>query len=153
MNVALIVAAVLANPATAPTPAAAVATPPVVQAQEAKGAPDGGTAKSGPDLSLLPFTQDTVRKVVASHQPQIQACYEEWLANQSKPAEGKLQAHWVITPEGLVKGARIEKKGTTLKDPKLHDCVLAAILAMEFPKPIDKRDHPIDYPFNLKAIK
>ena len=28
-----------------------------------------------------------------------------------------------------------------------------AIAQMEFPKPRDKRSHPIEYPFNLKAIR
>jgi hypothetical protein len=52
-----------------------------------------------------------------------------------------------------VKQAKVLKKGTTLHDPKLNDCVIAVLSAMTFPKPTDKRDHPIEHPFNLKAIK
>jgi len=110
-------------------------------------------ADAGEDFSKLPL-RAAVPKVVAAHQPQIAACYEETLAaTKSKILEGKLMAHWVITPEGIVKGAKIQKKGTTLKDPKLHECVVAVILSMEFPKPPLGKEQPIDYPFNLKADK
>ena len=44
------------------------------------------------------------------------------------------------------------KKGTTLKDPELHDCVVTVLSSMIFPKPPDGKDHPIEYPFNLKAV-
>jgi hypothetical protein len=52
-----------------------------------------------------------------------------------------------------VKGAKILKKGTTLNDPKLNECVVAVLLTMEFPKPPKNQDQPIDFPFKLKAIK
>src|SRR5687768_10636885 len=60
-----------------------------------------------PDVSMMPFTQDSIRKVVQHHQPQIQACYEETLASKEKVLEGKLMTSWLITPEGLVKNAKV----------------------------------------------
>ena len=112
------------------------------------------TAVTPLDVSTMPFSQDSIRKVVTHHQPQIQACYEEMLAGRSKVVEGTIQTSWVITPEGLVKKAKIEKKKTTLKDAKLHECVVTVLSALTFPKPNDNRDHPIaSYPFNLKAVR
>jgi hypothetical protein len=117
------------------------------------GVPDAGVPqKQGPDVAKMPFTGDSIKQIVAGKKDAIQGCYEEMLASKGgKSPEGKLQAHWIITKEGVVKGAKIVPKGTTLKDPKLHECVLSVILSMEFPKPT--RDTPIDFPFNLKALQ
>jgi hypothetical protein len=111
-------------------------------------------SKPGPDISKMPFTPESITQVVAAYQEKVQGCYEESLAAKGKKVvEGKLQAHWVITAEGVVKGAKILKKGTTLNDPKLNECVVAVLLTMEFPKPPKNQDQPIDFPFKLKAIK
>ncbi|MBX5483584.1 MAG: AgmX/PglI C-terminal domain-containing protein [Myxococcaceae bacterium] len=123
----------------------------LAQAQGATTA-DGGT-DAGLDVKKLPFTPDSIKQVIAYHQPKIQACYEEMLATQKKPQEGRLMTTFVITPEGLVKNAKVAKKGTTLRNRKLHDCVVAVLSGMEFPKPPDGRTQPVEYPFNLKAIK
>jgi hypothetical protein len=135
----------------------------------AQAAPDGGTTDARPigdsggasaapskpplDLSLMPFTNDSVKKVIAYHHDEIQACYEETLASKDKPVEGRVMTSFVVTPEGTVKNARVLKKGTTLKDPKLHDCLVDALGTFAFPKPSDRRDHPIEFPFNLKAVR
>jgi hypothetical protein len=110
-------------------------------------------AKPPPDVSKLPFSQESIRQVIAYHQPKIQACYEETLASTEKVLEGKLLTSFAITGEGMVKRARIERQSTTLKEPKLHECVIAVLSTMTFPKPIDGRDHPVEFPFNLKAIR
>ena len=107
----------------------------------------------GPDISKLPFTPDSIKQVVLSYQPQIQGCYEESMANKgSKKVEGTLKTAWVITGEGMVKSATVKKKDSTLKDAKLHDCVVAVLSTMAFPRPPDGKDHPIEFPFNLKAV-
>ena len=116
---------------------------------------DGGTAaaRPGPDLEKLPFTPLSIQTVVAFYAPQIQGCYEETLAAKDKAVEGKLMTSFIITPEGTVKKPVVVKKGTTVKDPRLHDCVISVLGTMAFPKPPDGKDHPIEYPFNLKAIE
>lgn len=119
---------------------------------------DGGTgshagAGTGLELDVMPFTGETVKKVVAHNREKIQACYEEMLAGKDKPVEGRVMTSFVVTPEGLVKKARVLSKGTTLKDPKLHACVVDALGTFTFPKPSDRRDHPVEYPFNLKAVR
>ena len=114
---------------------------------------DAAQKSDGPDVSKMPFTGDSIKQVVTAYQPKIQGCYEDHIANKKKAPQGSLKTSWVITPEGLVKSAKIEKKGTTLKDPALYDCVVAVLSTMEFPKPPDSKDHPIEFPFNLKAVQ
>lgn len=109
-------------------------------------------ASDGPDVSKMPFTQDSIKQVVVAYQPKIQGCYEDYIANKKKAPEGTLKASWTITAEGMVKKAKVEKKGTTLKDAALNDCVVAVLSTMTFPKPPDSKDHPIEFPFNLKAV-
>jgi hypothetical protein len=129
----------------------------------APNAPDAGTAAStavapstparGSGPEKLPFTPDTVRDVVKAKQPEIERCWEQTLASQDKPVEGKLQTHFIISPEGTVRQAKVVKKGTTLKNEALHRCVETVLSTMVFPKPPDGKDHPVEYPFNLKAVR
>ncbi len=115
---------------------------------------DGGMpAHDGPDVSKMSFSPDNIRKVIAFAQPKVQTCYEETLAGKDKEVEGVLMTRFHITPEGYVKGAEIAKKGTTLKESKLHDCVLTVLSTLVFPVPDDKKDHPIEFPFKLKAVR
>ena len=118
-------------------------------------APDAGSAPEKPalNLELMPFSTETVKRVVAHNRDKIQACYEETLASKDKPVEGRVMTSFVVTPGGLVKNPRVLKKGTTIKDPKLHECLIDALSTFTFPKPSDRREHPIEYPFNLKAVR
>lgn len=116
---------------------------------------DGGTTISvvnGIDLSKLPFTPDSIKQVVLSYQPQIQACYEETLAGKDKAIEGSLKTSFSITGDGMTAFSKVDKKGSSLKDPRLHDCVIAVLSTMQFPAPPDGKAHPIEFPFNLKAV-
>ena len=129
--------------ALAAAPAAPDAGAPAITATPQKG--------SGPEK--LPFTPDTIREVVKAKQPDIERCWEQVLAGEEKPQEGKLQTHFVISPAGTVRGAKVLKKGTTVKNQALHRCVETVLSTMVFPKPPDGKDHPIEYPFNLKAVR
>ncbi len=102
---------------------------------------------------MLPFTPDSIKMVIEHHQPKIQECYEEMLAQRKKPVQGKLMTSFTITAEGLVKRAKVERKGSEVYDHKMNDCVVAALTSMSFPKPKDSREYPIQYPFNLKAVR
>ena len=115
---------------------------------------DGGTSRvvNGIDLSLLPFTPDSIKQVVVSYQPQVQSCHEEAMAG-AKPIEGRVQIAFTISPEGFVKSVKADKKASTIKDARLQDCLVTVVSAMTFPKPPDGKDHPIEFPFNLKAVQ
>ena len=121
-------------------------------AQEAQ-APAPAEGPTPPDVSKMPFTQDSIRQVMTFHQPKIQACYEDFLRTKEKAVEGKLMTAFTVTAEGLVSKARVDRKRSTLRDGKLNDCVVAVLTSMEFPKPPEGRPQPIEYPLNLKAIR
>ena len=74
------------------------------------------------------------------------------LIAKDKAVEGVLKTAFSITAEGYVSKARIDKKASTLKDGKLHDCVVAVLSTMQFPAPPDGKERPIEFPFNLKAV-
>src|SRR4051794_33805353 len=105
------------------------------------------------DVDKLPFTFDSIKMVMERAQPDIQQCYETMLAGLKKPVEGKIMTSFVIDAAGTVKKAKVEKKGTTLKNGEFHKCVVGVLGAQLFPKPADSKDHPIEFPFNLKAVK
>ena len=107
-----------------------------------------------PDVTKLPFTPDSVRMVMNYYSRDIQDCYEEVLANKgNKVEEGRILTTFTISPEGFVRNAKVAKAGTTLKNDRLNECVVNVLTSITFPEPSDKREHPIEYPFNLKAIK
>jgi hypothetical protein len=141
----------------AAAPAAPDAGPPAAE----PGAPAAGAAAEvgpatpavGSSPEKLPFTPDTIKQTVRAKQPEIERCWEQTLAGTDKPVDGKIQTHFVITPVGSVKQAKVVKKGTTLKDPALHKCVETVLSTMLFPRPPDGKDHPVEYPFNLKAVR
>jgi hypothetical protein len=109
-------------------------------------------ANEGPDVSKLPFTPDSIKQIVVSYQPRIQGCYEDHISNKKNAPQGKLDTVFIITPEGLVTGAKVKRATKALKSVALHDCVAAVLSMMVFPKPTDGKQHPIEFPFNLKAV-
>src|SRR5919197_5157071 len=125
-------------------------------AQAEPAAPKTAVAKDAappPDVSKMTLTQESIRRVMGYHQPKIQECYEKFLAGRQKPVDGKLITSFVITAEGMVQKPAAMKKGTTLKDAALHECVVSVLSAIEFPKPKDGKAQPVEYPFNLKSVK
>jgi hypothetical protein len=145
---------VLAAAPAVPDAGSAAATPPEPGAAPAAAAGVGpATPARGSDPQNLPYTPDTIKEIVRAKQPDIERCWEQTLAATDKPVDGKLQTHFVITPVGSVKQAKVVKKGTTLKDPALHKCVATVLSTMLFPRPPDGKDHPVEYPFNLKAVR
>jgi hypothetical protein len=115
--------------------------------------PPAAEEKPALDVTLLPFTADSIKMVMEHNAPKIQDCYEDTLANRRKPVQGRISTSFKITPEGLVKSAKVERQGSTVWDAKLNDCVVAVLTSISFPKPKDNRDYPIQYPFNLKAVR
>ncbi|MBI5543301.1 MAG: energy transducer TonB [Deltaproteobacteria bacterium] len=102
------------------------------------------------DTSKMVFDQESIRQVVKFHMPEIQECYEKVLADTGAKLEGRVVVGFIISAEGNVSEARVLAKKSSLKDDRVHDCVLA-MRAWGFPKPNDNRDHPIEYPFDLKV--
>jgi hypothetical protein len=116
-------------------------------------APGARPEEKAPEAAQLPFGPDSISQVVAAHQADIQDCYEKTLAARDEKLQGRLMTHFVITPAGSVSGAQVERRGTTLKDKDLHACVVGVLGKLRFPKPPDGKNHPIEFPFNLKAVE
>ena len=118
---------------------------------------DAGTAappkKKGPDVAHMRFDKDGIVAVVDFHKKEVQECYEKVIAEKEKKIEGRVLADFVVDAEGKVKDAKVAKKGTTLKDDRVHECIVTLIYDWEFPKPADGRDHPLQFPFDLKYVK
>jgi outer membrane biosynthesis protein TonB len=107
-----------------------------------------------PNVSRMPFSPDSIREVMTYYSRDIQECYEEILATKgSKVEEGRILTSFTITPDGFVRNAKVAKAGTTLKNARLNECVVNVLSSITFPQPPDGREYPIEYPFNLKAIK
>jgi TonB family protein len=126
----------------------------VTKTATTSSASDGGTSEivNGLDLSKLPFTPDSIKQVVLSYQPQVQGCHEEAMA-AAKPIAGMVKVAFTISAEGLVKSAKVDSRGSSIKDARLGDCLVAVVSSMSFPKPPDGKDHPVEFPFNLKPVE
>ncbi|WP_434391305.1 AgmX/PglI C-terminal domain-containing protein [Melittangium boletus] len=145
------------GPASGKKAAAPAQTKPAASVPEAAPAEKKSAAPTRPpppDINRLPFTPDTIRQVMQYHAQDIQECYEEVLALKgSTVEEGRILTTFTISPDGFVRDAKVAKAGTTLKNERLNQCVVNVLTGINFPPPPDKRAYPIEYPFNLKAIK
>ncbi|RYZ33345.1 MAG: AgmX/PglI C-terminal domain-containing protein [Myxococcaceae bacterium] len=131
-----------------------VATKPAPEATPSDAAPKKPAPKDdGLDVSKLPFTPDSIRQVMVHNATRIQECYESHMVEKDKKVEGKIMTTFTITAEGAVRSAKVNKVQSTLKDSGLNDCVVSVLMVMDFPRPPDGRDHPIEYPFNLTAVE
>ncbi len=136
-----------------------ISAPALAQAPAKTPAPapkPGAPAKAEPeglDVSKLPFDRMAIQQVVQHHMPAIQSCYEEVLADTGQALNGRVMVGFIVDPEGFVSEARALPKKSTMKDARVIDCVVSNVRRWRFPKPGDNRDHPIEYPFDLKVVK
>ncbi len=118
------------------------------------GAPvDAGSVPKGPDVTRMRFDKDDIRRVVAYHTREVQDCYERVIADTEKKFEGRVVVDFIVDPTGHVKEAKVHKKGTTLKEDRVHECIITSVYDWVFPKPDDGREHPMTFPFDLKYVK
>ncbi len=116
----------------------------------ASGPAAGVPGKKELDVSRMMFDAESIRIVVKFHMPEIQECYEKVLADTGQKVQGKVVLGLIIDANGSVTEARVLPKKSTLKNDSVHDFVLQA-RTWQFPKAGDNRDHPIEYPFELKV--
>lgn len=113
----------------------------------------GGPTGGGLDISKLPFDRMAIQQFVQHHMPAIQACYEKVLADTGQELQGRVMVNFVVDPEGFVSVARVLPKKSSMEDARVIDCVVDNVRRWRFPRPGDNRDHPIEYPFDLKVVK
>ena len=89
----------------------------------ADAAPTGGSIE-----------REALGKVLREHAAEIRSCYEQELA-QDRLLEGKVTLRWTVQPDGSVTDASVDGPGTTLRNRKVQDCMLARVAGWRFPKP------------------
>ncbi len=93
-----------------------------------------GAAGDEPAPAAGAIDKEALKKVLQAHAADVQRCYEQELA-QDKLLEGKVTLRWTVQPDGSVAGVSVDEDGTTLRNRKVHDCMLAGVAAWRFPKP------------------
>lgn len=93
------------------------------------------------------LTREQVARVVRAHANAIKFCYEKEL--QRKPTlGGKIEAYWVIVPDGSVEKSKIAV--TTMDDGAVEGCIARQVKQWVFPKS-DGRTVVQSYPFLFKG--
>jgi len=93
-------------------------------------------------------TMDVIRKLVMDNRKAARKCYEDARLND-KNLKGDVVIHFVLNPEGKVKSAELNQERSTLKDPKVVDCVIGVIKSIPFPKSSRAMETSANYPFNF----
>jgi hypothetical protein len=113
-------------------------------------APEGGVAavsvglvfstRPGPALAEATaaaagsIDRESLRTVLRAHAGEIQRCYEQELARDHL-LEGQVTLRWTVQPNGSVTDAGVDEAGTTLRNRKVQDCMLARVGGWRFPRP------------------
>jgi len=71
-------------------------------------------------------TMDVIRKIVMDHRKAARQCYDD-ARKDDKSLQGDVVIHFVLNPEGKVKSAALNQERSTLKAPKVVDCVIGVI--------------------------
>jgi hypothetical protein len=72
-----------------------------------------------------------IDEVVHAEQERVQGCYDEGLARNSK-LRGKIVVLFTVENDGTVSDV-VTKKGTTIKDEKVVDCIDELFETLQFP--------------------
>ena len=96
------------------------------------------------------LTRDEVGKVIHQHMSEIRYCYESAMV-RNPSVQGKLVVDFSIDSRGIVR-RNASTKESTLKDPRLDDCILRRLVTWKFPKPKGGVDVAVIYPFIFKPL-
>lgn len=93
-------------------------------------------------------TMDVIRQLVMEHRKAARQCYDD-ARKDDKDLKGDVVIHFVLNPEGKVKSAELNRDRSTLKSPKVVDCVIGVIKSIPFPKSSRAMETTTNYPFNF----
>ncbi len=93
-------------------------------------------------------TMDVIRKLVMDHRKAARQCYDD-ARKTDKDLKGDVVIHFVLDPDGKVKSADLNQERSTLKAPKVADCVTGVIKSIPFPKSSRAMETTTNYPFNF----
>ena len=101
------------------------------------------------------FSEETVAKVIESHRGEVEACLGQAIAERTakkkKLGEGPVVVRFVLDPKWKVRDASFKRSVT--KSVEFQACLLKQVKSWVFPKPGDKKLHPIEYPFDVRVIR
>jgi TonB family protein len=140
-----------ARPTTASAPAQNASAPEQLTSQPTKASDFG--EKNGPTITegrteIIYGAPDKelIRRVVRRNMKPLKACYESVLTK--KPTlEGKVNVYFVISSDGTVSTASIQKP----LDPEVDDCVVREFRKLVFPAPQGGGSVEIIYPLSFQA--
>ncbi|MFK8003229.1 MAG: TonB family protein, partial [Polyangiales bacterium] len=119
-----------------------------VESEPARQARVPRLRSSGPEVrgSLDPAL---IRRVVRRHTNETRHCFERAL--QSRPdLEGRVQAQFIIAPNGAVTTANIQS--STLRHQAAEACVLDVVRRMTFPATPHGNISIVTYPWVFSAV-
>jgi hypothetical protein len=137
-----------------PEPAEPRSTPVQDQPGDARGSGSAvGTAQDA-STTTSAGTKETrtpavIRAVVNRDRGKIRRCFDA-LSSQEKGNGGMLTIAFKLTPKGDVQSANLNAERSTLKQPKLVTCAVAAFKTLKFPASSRGFESNGNYPFNFK---
>lgn len=94
-------------------------------------------------------TSAVIQKVVLDNRQRVRDCYE--LERRNDPAlEGTLTIQFEIDPSGRVSKASLNAPRSTLRQPSLVNCAIAAVQRMKFPPSSRGFESTVNYPFDFR---
>jgi TonB family protein len=88
-----------------------------------------------------------IERAVRALTPEIRRCHERASAREGNELEGTIAVRFLITADGSVSTARIER--SSIDAPSLADCILDVVLRLRFPamgEPLD-----VVFPFVFRS--
>ncbi|HET9957025.1 MAG TPA: AgmX/PglI C-terminal domain-containing protein [Polyangiaceae bacterium] len=104
-----------------------------------------GTGASGAEAR----TNEVIAKVIRDNRKPFRDCYEK-AAKEQPGIEGTLTLHFVLTPDGKVKSAELNRERSTLTAPTAVDCAVSALKTLKFPPSSRGMESVVNYPFDFK---
>lgn len=78
--------------------------------------------------------KEALRKILNANFDQIRGCYEQELA-LDHGLDGKVTLRWVVREDGSVARVEVDETGTTLRNRKVEQCMMARVAGWKFPRP------------------
>ena len=104
--------------------------------------------KKGPGPMLPVLTQEGVRRIIASHNEEITACFEKGLL-RDPDFSGRVRVRTVVSGDGAVANADILE--STVDAADVESCILESVRSWTFPEPADGRVKILTTPFEYQA--
>ena len=83
--------------------------------------------------AAAPASDPGIEKALATHQDEVQRCYEFASTGAPKALAGKVALHWFVTADGEAARMSLDPKESTLTDESLVQCLEDKLSGWSFP--------------------